>query len=335
MITAHPTTSTWDINERDFPTHGSKWDQFAFLIRYAALAPSCHNTQPWRFVIEGSSIVVFPDKSRWLTVADPDQRELYISLGCAIENLLVAAEYFGFSHQVEYVAGMDDSGSAARIRMEPYGWPSAFRPLAYFHSIPVRRTNHNTYDGVPIPEQELEKLKSCCIDPEISLLTVTDMPTKRHIDDLVIRSDAALFANPAFRDELGYWMGQGIYGSSWLMSKLSQISVTLVNPSGRVAQRDSDVLLSSPVFAALLSEHNDHATHIRVGQAFERIYLACTSLGISLQPMSQVIQTPDTKWELARMFKLVDQHIQQTFRLGFGPVEHNHTPRRPMAEVLA
>ena len=72
------------------------------LIGYSILAPSCYNTQPWIFALSYNEIKILADKDRWLEVADSDQREMYISVGCALENLLVAAEHFGYSHDVSY-----------------------------------------------------------------------------------------------------------------------------------------------------------------------------------------------------------------------------------------
>ena len=72
----------WNVNESDFPANASSEEKLTFLLRYAILAPSSYNTQPWRFNISGNEIDVFADRSRWLQVADADQRELYLSLGC-------------------------------------------------------------------------------------------------------------------------------------------------------------------------------------------------------------------------------------------------------------
>src|SRR6056297_1322886 len=102
MPTAPLTRSIWDVEADDFPSDGTIDDQATFLLRYAILAPSSHNSQPWTFDVNGGEIGIAADESRWLDSADPDQRELYISVGCAVENCCVAAERFGFDPQVEY-----------------------------------------------------------------------------------------------------------------------------------------------------------------------------------------------------------------------------------------
>jgi nitroreductase len=72
------------------------------LVRYATLAASSHNTQPWRFEVGDGVIRVFADARRQLRVADPDRRELFLSAGCAVENLAVAAEHHGYATAVTY-----------------------------------------------------------------------------------------------------------------------------------------------------------------------------------------------------------------------------------------
>ena len=62
----------------------------------AALAPSVHNTQPWRFVVTHDTVEIRSDLSRQLTVLDPRARQLTISCGCALFNARVAIAAAGF-----------------------------------------------------------------------------------------------------------------------------------------------------------------------------------------------------------------------------------------------
>ncbi|RZN37990.1 MAG: nitroreductase, partial [Methanophagales archaeon ANME-1-THS] len=113
-----PKVTPWQINAQDFPAEGSPREKLKFLLRYAILAPSSHNSQPWKFHIRDSEIDIFADKGRWLKVADADQRELHISVGCALENLLIAAEHFGYAHREEYFPGGEDS-LVALVKLTP------------------------------------------------------------------------------------------------------------------------------------------------------------------------------------------------------------------------
>jgi len=109
------TKEVWQIHEQDFPGAFPIETQLRFLLGYAILAPSTRNTQPWRFAVEVNTVHLFADSRRGQPVSDPDGRELYISLGCALENLLVAAEYFGFRHEVRYFPERGNAKLAASV----------------------------------------------------------------------------------------------------------------------------------------------------------------------------------------------------------------------------
>lgn len=81
MPTADLTQSVWNLDADEFLSMGDIEEQATFLLLYAILAPSSHNSQPWEFTVTGNEIAVGADESRWLEVADPEKRELYISVG--------------------------------------------------------------------------------------------------------------------------------------------------------------------------------------------------------------------------------------------------------------
>jgi nitroreductase len=66
------------------------------MVASAIKAPSGHNAQPWTFRIRESAVEIHPNFSRSLPNVDADNRELYISLGCALENLCLAATQLGY-----------------------------------------------------------------------------------------------------------------------------------------------------------------------------------------------------------------------------------------------
>ena len=74
---------------------------FLFMVEYAIKAPSGHNTQPWLFRINENNIEIHPNFDRALPVVDFDNRELFISLGCALENLCITALEKGYDYDVE------------------------------------------------------------------------------------------------------------------------------------------------------------------------------------------------------------------------------------------
>src|SRR5690242_9653543 len=96
-----PTADPWAIAEADFPRDEPLEEQLKFLVGYAALAPSGHNSQPWLFWVEGDKVELYADRARALPVVDPDDRELVISCGCALAHYRIALAYFGFAAAVK------------------------------------------------------------------------------------------------------------------------------------------------------------------------------------------------------------------------------------------
>jgi hypothetical protein len=304
------------------------------LLRYAILAPSSNNTQPWRFGVGESEIRVYADRSRWLKVADADQRELHVSLGCALENLLIAAEHFGYEHQVAYLPENGEDDLIVVVTLERDEEPANLRSAALFDAIPERRTNHNPFEGRPVGEDDEERLRACTGDEGVLLHLTDDVQIKRAVDELIVRADAMQFANPEWREELGYWMGQGVFGTPWLMSKVSQLAVTYLNMGKGTAKKDSELLMSAPVLGVISSPEDDRVSQVKAGQLFERVALQATALGLSVHPMSQILEIPELKAEVADLIPAEGVVPQQTFRLGHAQPEKGHAPRRPLADVL-
>ena len=91
----------WNVSADDFPADGTSEEKLWFTVQYAILAPSSHNTQPWKFRIHGNVVELYADLSRALPVVDPDKRELIMSCGAALFHLRTAIRYFGYGCQVE------------------------------------------------------------------------------------------------------------------------------------------------------------------------------------------------------------------------------------------
>ena len=110
--------------------------------------------------------------------------------------------------------------------------------------------------------------------------------------------------------------------------------MTYLNMGSSTAKKDSELLMSAQLLGVICSKGNERETQIKVGQIFERIYLTATLLGISLQPMSQIVQVPEIKAELRKLVPDTNLYPQQPFRLGYAEPEREHTPRRSLEEVL-
>jgi hypothetical protein len=115
---------------------------------------------------------------------------------------------------------------------------------------------------------------------------------------------------------------------------MAQLAVTYLNMGRRMAGKDSELLMSSPVLALLGTVENDWASQLRAGQVLERIWLTATTLGLALHPMNQILQVSELKKEVVQLIPEAGVFPQLTFRLGHAEPEGKHTLRRPLEEVL-
>lgn len=331
MSTYNLTTEVWEIDPEEFPSGSPIEEQARFLLRYAILAPSSHNSQPWEFSVDSESIEVYAAEDRWLEVADYDKRELYISLGCAVENLCIAAEHFDIGYQVEYQA--DSPVSIVKLQPGNEQSSSSGRPPELFDEIRNRYTNHQLFEDKPLPEYFQEQLADCVIEDEVALNLIDNPNRKGSIAELQGEADRLQMEEPEYRKELGYWVGTGALGDSWLKARVGQAVVTHLNIGDREAQKNSKLVRSAPVVGVLVAE-DDPVARIKTGQVFERLALAATSEGIAVHPMSQILERPEMREELSVILDDGNAPPQHLFRIGYVDEEQKHTPRWPLENFL-
>src|SRR5918912_3713151 len=115
MIWSEPQLEAWNVSENDFPKTGNASEKLRFILKYAVLAPSGHNTQPWIFRInQNDTVELYADRTRALAVVDPDDRELVISCGAALFHLRLAIRHFGYTDITELFPHSEDKDLLAR-----------------------------------------------------------------------------------------------------------------------------------------------------------------------------------------------------------------------------
>ena len=214
----------WLVNENDYPSEGNMHDKLQFLIRYAVLAQSFYNSQPWEFSVEDSQINVYAKLPHWLKASDPEQRELYISIGCALENLLIAAEHFRFGHQVSRFPEPGNNTWVARVTITTLSQSSALRSPALFGAITKRHTHHHSFDPQPLQKEHLQTVKKFMTEEDIWLEVTDDSQTKAKIAQYAAHANTILFADEQFRKELSEWARKGVFGIPWFQSVTGKIS---------------------------------------------------------------------------------------------------------------
>ena len=315
-------TQSGDQTRRPLEQNTSGTAQMRELVRFAALAASGHNTQPWKFAIQENVIEIHPDLARHLPAVDPDDRELWISLGCALENLLVAARASGLAAEVTY----PDSADVIRVRLTR-DTPQASPLLA---AILTRQNTRSVYDGQPIQSNHLERLRAVTLEPGVRLQFRSSQSELETVLEYVNQGNLKQYADPAFLKELVQWVRfdkrealaslDGLYsrcsGNPAVPRWLGQMVVTGTKPQGQ-ADSDAKKLRSSSGAVIVTSASDDKPAWVRVGQVYERLALEMTALNIKSAFLNQPIEVSSIRGQFQTAMGLEKMLPQLLVRFGY------------------
>jgi hypothetical protein len=310
------------------------------LVRYATLAPSSHNTQCWKFRLEDSAISILPDLSRRCPAVDPDDHHLFVSLGCAAENLVQAALANGLKGH----AGLDATGgNLLRVALEPTN------PVAstLFQAIPERQSTRGEYDGRPLARQELELLERAGNGHGVQVILLTERQAMEKVLEYVVQGNTAQMNDQAFVEELKQWIRfsgdeavrtrDGLYGASsgnpplptWLGSLLFGLFFTPKSENNKYAKH----VRSSAGIAIFVSDTPGPAQWVEVGRCYERFALQSAALGIRNAMLNQPVEVPALRPQFAGFLGIGKRRPDLVVRFGRGP-KLPSSLRRPVQAVL-
>ena len=311
------------------------------LVRCATLAPSSHNTQCWKFALDanGRSISILPDLARRCPAVDPDDHHVFVSLGCAAENLIQAALAHGRKGEAQF----DTAGNAVRVMLEP----TRAQTTPLFKAIPLRQCTRGDYDGKALSSEELALLQRAGSSEAVRLLLMTERPAMEQTLDYVIQGNTAQLADAAFVKELKDWirfngadavrMRDGLYSActgnpnipSWIGDMAFRWLLTAKGENDKVAQQ----VRSSAGIAVFAGQTANKAHWVEVGRCYERFALQATALGIRNAFLNQPVEVAALRQPFATALGLGNQRPDLVVRFGRGPVLPRSL-RRPVEAVL-
>jgi hypothetical protein len=311
----------------------------AELVRYATLAPSSHNTQCWKFAVENDAITILPDLSRRCPAVDPDDHHLFVSLGCAAENLMQAAQALGSRCEARF----DEARSGVRIALTP----ATPEVSELFRAIPSRQCTRAEYDGKPLASDELKRLEAAAASERVRMLLLTDRPTLEKVLDFAVQGNTAQMNDRAFVDELKRWirfnsadavrLGDGLFSGStgnpelpaWLGGLMFDLFFTPNAENGKYTRQ----LRSSAGVAVFAGAKEDVSHWVEVGRCYERFALQATALGIRTAHVNMPVEVATLRPKFGEAIGLGRMRPDLVIRFGRGPTLPRSL-RRPVPAVL-
>lgn len=330
----------WQIDESEFYELESHADQMAFLIRYAVLAPSSHNTQPWSFRLTREGVEVYADYSRSCGVSDPTGRELLMSVGAAITNFCAAAAHFGFEPTVMYQDRPEEHLPLALVAVrETCAPPASLGRL--FPSIRERRTNRTRFDAREIDTATLNELNDF-VGSHSSFLQFVVPGDRTRAADLITRADRVLMASAEYRSELADWIRADSAAADGMCADGFGIPDTLAPATpwflrrfdiGALQARHDRDLTEHCAGLIVVTAEDDRVSLIRAGEILEMLLLVLTKLGIQYSFLNSPIEVETLRTELWAMLR--SPHPPQLLlRIGYARSTPRPQPRRDPAVVV-
>lgn len=343
MTTTETPFAPWDVPVSEFPAAGRPAERLAFLLRFAVLAPSGHNTQPWLFDVQGDTVHLYADRSQALAVVDPADRALTISCGAALLNLRVALRRYGYRDDVYHLLpDPSDPDLLARVRLVDGETPSS-ADEALFEAIPRRRTTRAAYDRAELSGEVRRQLEEDGAREGAWLHVVSDAEQEA-VAGLIAAGDRDQMADRRFRRELAAWVhpnrsrgtrGMRGYGFGFgdLLSHVGPLVIRTFDIGAGQAAKDRELAARSPLLTVLGTPTDTPLHWLEAGQAMERILLRACAHGLTSSFLNQPVEVDELRPRLADAIGRGGEQPQLVMRFGFGP-HVEPSPRAPVEQVL-
>ncbi len=309
----------------------------------AVLAPSVHNTQPWRFVLDNDHLDIRAEQSRRLQVLDPSARQLTISLGCAVFNARVAISASGFGAQVDRFPDPGDPDLVARLSLTAADLPgSGDATLAPLKAqLRNRQTNRRHFEDETVPDEVIERLSTAAQAEDARLFEVIHPQHRLSLALLTQQADDQENVDPAYRAELRRWTTDDPTRRDGVPS----MAVPHVDGTAHddIPIRDFDTHgagwlptdTRSSLDQCLLilgTDNDDRTAWLRAGEALERLWLEATDAGYAVSLFTQLIEVPYTR-ERLRAELTMTMHPHVLLRIGRAS-QTSSSNRRRLEDML-
>ena len=321
--------------EREFPVNGTEDEQLEFLVRYAVMAPSVRQSQPWNFAVRSGIAELGADRSRHLPKSDPEQRELVMSCGAALHHFIAAARHFGWYPDVEIMpAGTE---LMARMKLGHRREPSEMDTILFYAIHKSAVVPRPFKDSRKVPQDLLAELVTMGNTASTWLTLVKESNARETVAGLVSEGDVIQYRDAEFRAELAEWI-KPARRFPWrralneseragpIIAYFEAMRMMHLDRSASFAKLDHALAMNAPVLAILGTADDDPRAWLHAGQMMASLLLRALAIGVHASFLNQPAQVPALRKRLCKELNLKG-HPQVLFCLGYAESESSGKSR--------
>lgn len=305
------------------------------ILDCAALAPSIHNSQPWRITVSDAAVDIAVDPSRLLPWLDEDGRLARISCGAAAEFARLAVRGEGRAATVDIDGGHDDR--VARVGIGER-LPTSPEEAYLLGAMAIRYTDRGPYRDEPVPPDLVTHVAGLAADHGTWLTVIDGHDQRRIVAQALNDAEAVEAADPRYRAEVDSWLrsspaDDGIPATAlpnWPDDRVSD--VPLRDFSGAASRPDPAAdrppRVERDLVVAILTPADGPADWAAAGRTLAVLTLSAASMGVTSQPLGPATDFSAARQRLRHSLGWVGSP-QVLLRLGYGqgrPATHRHQP---------
>ncbi|SPM32252.1 hypothetical protein MRAB57_49 [Mycobacterium rhizamassiliense] len=309
-------------------------------VLLACRAPSVHNSQPWRWVAEGTILCLFDDRYRTVPGTDDSGRDAIISCGAVLDHLRVAMRASGWHAKIKRLPDPHDPGQLASIEFSSTDHVTdTQRDRA--EAILQRRTDRLPL-GWPTFWDSYEPVLRHMFDDSPVTLHVLPDDARPLLVEASYRTEVVRRDDWSYHAELDWWTSpfvvkEGIPPSALASDKEHyRVDVGREFPIRSHDDRRLEVKVDRSKILVLSTPDDSKADVLRCGEMLSTVLLECTMAGMATCTLTHLIEVDESR-DVVRTLINEQGEPQVLIRVGLAPPLENlpaPTPRRPLDEVL-
>ena len=302
------------------------------ILEHAVRAPSLLNTQPWRFVVERGSILVFADRERQLPALDPEGREMTLSCGAAVLYLRIAARHHGWHPTVLPFPVDTEPDLVAAVTFEPGHRPGG--DDRHFRALALRRTNRRPFTDEAVPFGVASEMAGAVSAEGAALRVFDGQSEKDALSHLVAAGVIDQGQDRAVIDDISRWLRpakdprpDGVRDSA---QGMWDRHASMRTTASSVAAYKGRLIREAPAVLVLSTEGDDRTDWLAAGQALARALVVAADRGLAASYANEPVEVATLRPKVA---ELVGGGVPQViFRVGY-PDDEPESPRRYARDV--